>query len=313
MSHPQVRAVLDVGSNSVLLLVAENKGQGWVPIHEWTRVTGLGRGTKETGLLSETAITDTLSAIKEGFAQAQRYGATEIVAAATMAARIACNSREFVERGAAQGTPIVILSGEDEAQLGFLAVADDPLFSSASRISIIDPGGHSTELVTADRTASGWDVKFRRSYAVGALGLRDSVWKAESPDFSARLKACEMVDEVIGLAYLPRQCGMVVTLGATSTNLISIREGLTEWNPERVHGQTLDYEEIGRAVGWMCDMDDAGRAAIVGMEKGREKTLHAGTLILERFLQALHALETRVSVRGWRHSLLERLDSWPLG
>ncbi len=313
MSQPQVRAVLDVGSNSVLLLTAEKKGSVWVPIHEWTRVTGLGRGTKETGLLSESAMAETLAAVKEGFAQAQRYGADETVAAATMAARIASNSHEFVDRCLAQGTPVTVLSGEDEAQLGFLAVADDPQFAASPRISIIDPGGHSTELVTADRSEQGWDVKFRRSYAIGALGLRDSIWKEESPDFAARLKACEMIDEVIGLAYLPRQCGMVATLGATGTNLVSIRDQLTEWQPDKVHGQTLDYEEVGRAVGWMCDMDDAGRAAIIGMEKGREKTLHAGSLILERFLQALHALETKVSVRGWRHALLERLDSWPLG
>jgi exopolyphosphatase/guanosine-5'-triphosphate,3'-diphosphate pyrophosphatase len=80
---------------------------------------------------------------------------------------------------------------------------------------------------------------------------------------------------------------------------------MTEWVPERVHGQVLDYEEVGRAVGWMMPMTDAQRAAIVGMERGREKTLHIGALILERFLHALRAPECAVSVRGWRYALLE--------
>jgi exopolyphosphatase/guanosine-5'-triphosphate,3'-diphosphate pyrophosphatase len=72
-----------------------------------------------------------------------------------------------------------------------------------------------------------------------------------------------------------------------------------------VHGAYLDYEEVSKAVGWMSRMTDAERAAIVGMERGREKTLHLGALILERALHAFRALGTRVSVRGWRHALLE--------
>lgn len=275
-------------------------------------MTGLGRGTKETGLLSAEGMTETLAALKEGFRLAHSQGADRLCAAVTMAARIASNTSDFLLRGEEQGTPIQVLSGEDEAELGFLSVADDSNLAEAARITIIDPGGHSTELVTADRTEEGWKTLFRRSFSIGALGLRDSLWTDEAPSLSARLKACQWADDIIGLRYLPHSSGQVVTLGATGTNLITIREAMTQWDPARVHGQWLDFEEVSRAVGWMCDMDDAGRAAIVGIEPGREKTLHAGALILERFMQAVGCLGTRVSVRGWRHALLERLDSWPL-
>jgi exopolyphosphatase / guanosine-5'-triphosphate,3'-diphosphate pyrophosphatase len=108
------------------------------------------------------------------------------------------------------------------------------------------------------------------------------------------------------LAYRPGQAGTVVALGATPTNLVSIRDGLSRWEPDLVHGQWLDYEEVSKAVAMLCALDDAGRAAVVGIEPGRERTLHAGALILERFLQALHVLVCRVTVRGWRHALLER-------
>lgn len=299
--------MVDVGSNSVLLTVAEKVGEGWRTVAEATRVTGLGRGTKQSGVLSEEAMTDTLQGLREVFEIARAHGADEVVAAATMAARIASNTRDFQDRARQQGTPVEILSGEDEASLGFQSVADDPLFSCADRISIIDPGGHSTELVTADRSGDGWDIRFRRSYSVGTLGLRGSVLSEESPSLPARLAAVREIDEVIGLEYLPHQCGTVVTLGATGTNLITIRERMTVWNPDLVHGQVLDYEEIGRAVGWMFDLDDFGRAAIVGIEPGREGTVHIGALILERFLFALHGLECAVSVRGWRHALLEKM------
>jgi exopolyphosphatase/guanosine-5'-triphosphate,3'-diphosphate pyrophosphatase len=300
------KAVIDVGSNSVLLVVEELREGGWHPVHEATAVTALGEGTKSTGLLGEPGMTATLDALARFFEKARELGAESITAAATMAARIAMNTPDFLARAEAQETPVVVLSGEDEAELGFHSVADDPLFAQYSRLSIVDPGGHSTELMTADRIDGRWEVRFRRSYPVGTLGLKSTVLTDESPGVMQILAAVEQIDDLIGLAYLPRQCGHVVVLGATGTNLVTIRERMTGWDPERVHGQWLDYEEVSKAVGWMMPMTDAERADIVGMEPGREKTLPAGALILERFLHCLRALGCSVSVRGWRHALLEK-------
>ena len=302
-----VKAVIDVGSNSVLTLVAEARSKGWKALAETTEVTGLGKGTKTTMLLSEDSVARTLGALERGYKTAREHGASEIVAAATMAARIATNTPDFLARAESQGTPVSILSGEDEARLGFLAVANDPLFAADSRISIIDVGGHSTELVTADREESGWNMLTKKSYPVGALGLREGPLRIDTPNFRERLEAVSEVDDAIGHRYLPGAAGHVVTLGATGTNLVTIREGLREWNADLVHGAWLDYEEVSKAVDMLCSMDDTQRSKVVGIEKGREHTLHAGALILERFLFALGAEGCTVSVRGWRHALLETL------
>lgn len=299
------KAVLDVGSNSVLLLVAERQEGRWEPIHESAAVTALGEGTKATGLLSDAARERTLLALREMFTRARELGADSILAGATMAARIATNTPQFLAEAEAQGTPVFVVSGEQEAQWGFLAVANDPLMSDADRISIVDPGGHSTEIVTADRTPNGWDVKFRKSFPIGTLGLKSDMLPDEQIDSFSLFQAALRLDDLIGLCYLPRASGKVVVLGASGTNLITIREAMPAWDPHRVHGQYLDYEEVSRAVGWMSPMTDSERAAIVGMERGREKTIHLGALVLERFLFALRAHGTYVSVRGWRHALLE--------
>lgn len=222
-----------------------------------------------------------------------------------MAARLAKNTPDFLKQAREQDTPVIVLSGEQEAELGFRSVANDTTFASHPRISIIDVGGQSTELVTADRDGRGWQVRFRRSYPIGTLGLRGSVLRDESPDGRALLNAVCEIDEEIGLVYLPHQCGHVIALGATGTNLITIREGMTEWNPALVHGASLDYEEVSKAVSWLCAMSDAQRRAVRGIEPGRERTLHIGALILERFLHAVRALGCSVSVRGWRHALIE--------
>ncbi|HRF61078.1 MAG TPA: hypothetical protein PLH94_14330 [Fimbriimonadaceae bacterium] len=301
-------AVVDVGSNSVLLTVCRrNQEGGWDEVLETSRVTGLGRGVAQTGELSGDGMTDTLAALSQAFTDARRAGADRTVAAATMAARMASNVAEFQARAEAQATPVEILSGEREAELGFRAVADDPLFSECTRLSIIDPGGQSTELVTAERATAGWDLRFRRSFLIGTLQLRGSLLSEEAPDGPTRMAALRQLDQTIGLEYLPHAAGTAVVLGATGTNLITIREQMTTWDSERVHGAILDYEEVGRAVGWLCGMTDRERAAIVGMEPGREGTIHIGSLILERFMYALHVLEIRVSVRGWRHALLAEI------
>ncbi|MBS1723398.1 MAG: hypothetical protein JSS66_10650 [Armatimonadetes bacterium] len=300
------RAVVDVGSNSVLLLVAEQTPQGWIPVLETSKVTGLGRGTKSSGLLSEDGMSATLVALKSAFEAARQSGTTGVTAAATMAARIATNTKEFQERAAAQGTPIIVLSGQEEAELGALSVSSDPLFSSAGTLSIVDVGGHSTEVATHVKETRGWTPVFQQSFPIGALGLREGSLKDDRPSREARLQAVVEIDDKLGFRYRPGECGTVVTLGATGTNLVTIREKMTRWDALSVHGSLLQYEEIARAFGWLCELDDAGRASLVGIEPGREHTLHAGTLILERALFALGAEVCYVSVRGWRHGFLER-------
>lgn len=299
------KAVIDVGSNSVLLIVAEKTNDGWIIIQETSAVTGLGTGTKRTGLIQPQGAAETLAALKNAYEKAQELEADSVTAAGTMALRIASNAQEFLTQAAHQNTPVQILSGENEAILGFLAVAEDPSLNLTDRITIIDPGGHSTELLTAQKTNDNWKILFKNSFPVGALGLIETHFPNESPGFPERLAAVAHIDDLIALEYLPHQVGTTIALGATGTNLISIREKLTEWRPDLVHGTTLDFEEISRAVGWMCDMTEAERRAIPGLEPGREKTIHIGALILERFMQATHALECRVSVSGWRHALLD--------
>ncbi|MCC7433151.1 MAG: hypothetical protein IT363_00590 [Methanoregulaceae archaeon] len=296
------RAVIDVGSNSVLLLVAEWRDGQWLPMIETSRVTSLGEGTKATGLLSEPSMAATLAALRDAYALASEVGVDSIRAGITMAGRIANNTPDFLARAEAQRTPCFVLSGNQEAELGLKSVTEDPEFAAQPRITIIDVGGQSTELVTADRGVV--DLPFRKSFAIGTLALRTAFNDKETLDGLDLLRASQMIDEVIGIEYLPHQCGTVVALGASATNLVTIRERMTEWNPSRVHGAYLDYEEISKAVGWLGRMTDDERAAVVGLEPGRERTVHWGALLLERFLYATHGLGVRVSVRGWRHALL---------
>ncbi len=298
-------AIIDVGSNSVILTIEDWDGSRWRPYLELTEVTALGENVKLTGRLSPEAIERTSAALKR-FTERARAEGSPVRAFATMSARLASNTWKLVERASQFGLKLDVLSADDEARYGFLAVVTDPKFSCLDRISIVDPGGQSTELVTATRNGSGWNTDFRRSYAVGTLGLKESLFPDERLTPSQLLSSIPAIDDLIGLCYLPREAGAAVVLGASGTNLISIRDRLATWQPDLVHGARLDYEEVSKAVSWLGRMSDQERAAVVGMERGREKTIHLGALILERFLFALRVVEAFVSIRGWRHGILEQ-------
>jgi exopolyphosphatase/guanosine-5'-triphosphate,3'-diphosphate pyrophosphatase len=293
---------VDVGSNSVLLVVGELKDGVWVPLKETSVVTALGEGVRRTHRLSEEGMARTLEAIKQAFAVAESFGA-ETRAYGTMALRIVENAGEFLLRAQAQGTPVSVLSGEREAELGLKAVREDPLFASCPHLVIVDVGGHSTEIAWASREEKG-SGEFQRSFPLGTLGLRDLTAPTEKVEGEVWQRTVKHIDEVVGaLPRIDRET-TVVALGATATNLITLRDRITEWDPARVHGKTLSYEELSDLTTRLLSLTDAERTALPGLESGRERTIHLGALILQRVLHHLGASACTVSTRGWRHALL---------
>ncbi len=297
-----------MGSNSVLLLVAEKEESGWTPIYESSVVTGLGAGLTKHHALQRESINRTLEALREAFSKADSLGVETVHAAGTMALRIAINASAFFYEAGRQGTPVDVISGIEEAELGLRAVLDDPLFRDENRISIIDPGGHSTEIATAIRDEKGeWDEVLHKSYTLGAFTLLEGSFAAPCPDVRDRLAAVKDVDEIVAMEYLPGKAGKAVVLGATGSNLIAMRLGIDEWQGSKIHGQYLDYEDVSKYIERLCEMTAQERAALKGLEPGREFTIHAGALILERLLYCMHVEGCFVSTRGWRHAYLEKL------
>ncbi len=286
----------------------EKQKAKWQPIAESSQVTALGEGLKHTGLLNEAAMERTLHALAEAWGVASKLGA-DTQAYGTMALRLAQNASEFLERAQEQETPVAVLSGEEEALLGLLAVATDAAFPG-ERVVCVDVGGHSTELGLYDRMAQ--KPIWQKSFPIGTLGLRSLLGDEETLDRRSLLRACELVDDA--LADVPAdnssQRPTVVAVGASATNLASIERELRRWDPDKVHGSILSYETISRFVGKTWSWNDEERASLVGIEPGRESTIHLGALILERALHALRAEEVGVSVRGWRHAIIEDDTYW---
>src|SRR5262249_39247348 len=143
-------ATIDIGTNSVLLLVADRHPDGnFVSVIERAEITRLGRGVDRTGRLSPQGMDDTLQVVADFAARARAAGARKIAVSATSAARDAANGADFFRTAQERaGVAVEVISGDREAQLTFLAVAHDFGRAEPERpLVVIDIGGGSTEFI----------------------------------------------------------------------------------------------------------------------------------------------------------------------
>src|SRR5262245_18866775 len=138
-------ATIDLGTNTVRLLVAEVHGGQWRPLHEAQRVTRLGEGqSAAAGQLQETAIRRTIETVAEFVAQAERFGIARMRVVATSAVREASNRHAFAARlRSATGQAVEVVSGEEEARLTLLGVSAG-LRELQGSFLLFDIGGGST-------------------------------------------------------------------------------------------------------------------------------------------------------------------------
>lgn len=289
------RAVFDIGSSSVLLLVAEFRTGQWRRMLERCVVTHLGEGLAETDTLSEPAMERTAEVCDTLLQEARTFEPESVVAAGTMAFRMAANSSQMLERLARIGLEVRVLQPQEEARLSYLSVVRDPAF--AGRVdAVVDIGGASTEVCTEST---------EHSYPIGAAMLASGLLGPGPCPGPLVQAACEAADVLFG-SDPPSQCSSVATVGSTGVNLASLTRGL-EFDPDAVHGSVLTLQHVRGLRERLCGMSVQERAALPGLEAGREVAIHAGALILERAITALGASVVGVSSRGLRWALLDGL------
>src|SRR5688572_10505655 len=146
MSEPPRFAALDIGSNTVKLLIAEMQPDGsFQAVFEEAQACRLGEGFARKRL-KKAAIDRTLNALKYFLLQCRRFEAESIAAIGTSALRDASNASDFLNAASDIGFQVEVISGDEEARLSCLAVRRDPQWRDAESLLIVDIGGGSTEL-----------------------------------------------------------------------------------------------------------------------------------------------------------------------
>jgi len=306
-------ATLDIGTNSVLLLIAEPGPHGLVPLFERATITRLGEGVDRTKQLAASARERTLRCAEEYARDIERFGVTRAAAVGTSALRDAEGGQEFtLELARVLGFTPQVIAGEREAALTFRGALSGLTLSGP--VIVFDVGGGSTEIVQGDVQAAGAVAREAVSLDIGSVRLFERHISADPPraDELARVRA----DIEQALAGAPRAAPNVTLVGVagTVTTLASIALALDVYDSARVHGARLTRRTVTELAASLARVPLAERRTRTGLDPRRADVIVVGAAIVEAVLawrgaatRGSDADELVVSDRGVRFGLAEEL------
>lgn len=298
-----LRAGIDIGTNTILLLIAEvENGRVARVLEDHVRVVRLGQAVDKNRAFHPDAMDRARACFRDYAAVLKKYPGIEIHAVATSGSRDAKNSPEFfaeIERDC--GIPIRVISGEEEARMSFRGSLPDDV-RSPEMLAVIDIGGGSTEIVGLKKAGS--DELFRFSFDMGCVRLNERFLPSDPPEASQIQKLREFVKaELAGKPEIVNglKGRQLIGVAGTATYLASAALGLKAFDPERIHGSELTLTAVKALVAKFSGLTAAQRLGLGGMDKGRADVIVAGALILEEVMEAARLERLTASVRGLRY------------
>ncbi len=297
-------AALDVGTNTVLMLVVESDQHRRVNrLAELARITRLGRGVDERGRLDPEAAARTLDTIVEFNNQARALGATKILTAATSALRDAGDGGDFIAQVKNRtGLDLDVISGETEARLNYMAVRHGLRIDCGEKLLIVDIGGGSTELIRADPGIEPLLISLR----IGSVRLTERIIRHDPPTEGEVGELRSTIDRALDQCDWRNRPDRLVGIAGTVTTVCAVALRLTSYDPAVVHGYRLPMAEVTRVTEMFRRLPIAGRKRLPGMVEGRADVIFAGAAILERVMARFECDSVTVSDQGIRWGLIWR-------
>lgn len=287
-------AAIDIGSNSVRLLVVGDNGS------EITRdiaVTALGTGLEQTGSFDAAAYDATVDVVTRFASTIAELDVRDVRAVATSASRDARNGAALMgEIGAVLGVEPTIIDGDREASLAF-AGATRGMGDDGTKL-VIDIGGGSTEFVYGVDAPS-----YAVSVDMGSVRLTDRCFDRRPPSDDQLRRASSEVDAAFAPVVSCGDPGTAIAVGGTFTSLSAIALGLDSYDGEVVHGSTLDLSVVSSLVEWLSKLSVAETALIPSLDPARARVILGGSIVAERSLVRCGISVVTVSDRGILYGL----------
>jgi exopolyphosphatase/guanosine-5'-triphosphate,3'-diphosphate pyrophosphatase len=306
------RAVIDVGTNSVKLLVADVSGREVQPVWEESKQTRLGRGFYEMHRLQPDAINATGKAVAQFSETARKYESSSLRVIATSAARDAVNSDELsyaIEK--ASGQKMEIISGEQEADWVFQGVTTDPTLAgpAGQMLWLLDVGGGSTEFILG----IGEHKFFQQSFSIGTVRLLEK-YPPSDPPKAAELAHCRewlgnfLEREVLPQIDLEKLCDvkgwdgrrLLVGTGGTTSILGRMEARLETYDRAKIEATRLSVARVRWHVEHLWSLPLEERKHLVGLPPNRADVILMGVAIYEAIMEKFGFSELRISTRGLR-------------
>lgn len=298
--------VIDVGTNSVKLLVADVDGGNVIPLCEESEQTRLGRGFYQSHLLQNSAIQHTAEAIALFSDKARLMGAAHVRVIATSAARDAKNADDLLSSvHAISGLPVEIVSGEKEADWAFRGVTSNPEFAQHPLL-ILDVGGGSTEFIIGEHGHQN----FRDSFNLGTVRLLEHLPHSDPPTPAELAECRDFVSQFLKETVAPQVkpalescCEKTVHLvgtGGTSTLLARMEQRTESYDRGLIESTRLGIEWVRAMTEHLWSVPLAERQKIPGLPPKRADVILTGAIIYQMVMEQFGFAELRVSTRGLR-------------
>jgi exopolyphosphatase/guanosine-5'-triphosphate,3'-diphosphate pyrophosphatase len=304
-------ATIDIGTNTVLLLVADRLVDGTlVAVEERATITRLGEGVDVARRFSPQALARTEACLDDYARIARALGAERIAVVGTSAMRDAGGGEELrAHVAAAFGVPVRVISGPEEARLTFRGALGGLPIADRADVGVFDIGGGSTEVVLGKLDRHEPLVEYAASFDVGSVRLTERHVSTDPPDRAERHAVSRAAREAFAAVPMLTSGQVPVGIAGTMTTLAAVSLRLSQYDGARVHGYVMSRDDIARAVEDLASLPLEERRGVAGMEPKRADVIVAGGLIALALLEHWDARAVRISDRGVRWGLAEELTS----
>ena len=293
-------ASIDIGTNTVLLLIAEVDNGRIKPLFEMETVVRLGENLQKSGVIAPQAINRGLQTLAQYLERCQAWEVQKLFAVGTSALREAKNSEVFLTLAKEKlNFSIEVISGEEEAQLSFLAVAKD-LRDTGSPVLVVDVGGGSTEFILG----RGDQIIQWISLPLGSVRFTEEFLHSDPvPQEEWNRMERKIRESLVNIPSAREQLTMVA-VGGTATTLASVAQGLEDFIAERIHHFVLGKEALKNQLLLYRTKTIEERKKITGLPMARADVILAGGAILYLAMEEVNSPSVLISCHGVRYGLI---------
>jgi exopolyphosphatase/guanosine-5'-triphosphate,3'-diphosphate pyrophosphatase len=299
-TSPERVASIDIGTNTILLLIAEIKTGLLKPLLEKETIVRLGEGVQTNGVLSKGGMERGLQTLTQYLRECREMDVQRIFAVGTSALREAKNSDHFLTRVKENlNLSIEIISGEEEAKLSFLAVARD-LKEEKKAILVVDVGGGSTEFILGEGDRMIQWV----SFPLGSVRFTEEFLLSDPVQEGEWERMEREIQKWMDKTPHPQKPFSMVAVGGTATTLASVEQGLKEFIPEKIHHFELKRQALRKQLLLFRSRSIEERRKIPGLPPARADVILTGATILYLAMERLECPSVLISSHGVRYGLI---------
>jgi exopolyphosphatase/guanosine-5'-triphosphate,3'-diphosphate pyrophosphatase len=289
--------VIDIGSYSTRLSIAEKKNNGFKILYEEGNITALGRGVKDKGILDPKAIEETLKVLKKYKEICEKFNVDKIIAVSTEALRRAKNKEEFLKKAKKLGIDIKILTPEEEGKLAYIGALS--VIEPKGKICVIDQGGGSTEFIFGQ----GENIEEVHSLGIGIVNLTEKFLKNDPPTKEELTNLRNFLRESLQ-RFKNKNPDSLIGLGGTITTLASLEYGIFPYRGNLIDGKVLDYGQINHWFQKLAKMPLSERRKIPQIGDKRAEVILSGIAMFLEILKTFSKDKIIVSDKGLKHGII---------